>query len=94
MNVSGRGAAARSSKAGRVRSLYLVLELSQEERQQVLDRVVLAQDGRKAHDDRGQRRLHMLIGVRNEFLFRDGTQRGDQRPDNQVVRTGGMQLKL
>lgn len=46
-----------------LRSLYLVLELSQEERQQVLYCVVLSQDGRKAHDDGGESRLHVLIGV-------------------------------
>lgn len=48
--------------------LYLVLELSQEERQQVLYCVVLAQDGWKAHNDRGQSWLHMLVGVWNKFL--------------------------
>lgn len=48
--------------------LYLILELSQEERQQVLYCVVLAQDGREAHDDRGQSRLHMLVRVRHQFL--------------------------
>ncbi|TNN38569.1 hypothetical protein EYF80_051262 [Liparis tanakae] len=63
VNVSELSATLWSSPAGRVRPLYLVLELGQEERQQVLDGVVLAQDGRQAHDDRGQRRLHMLIGV-------------------------------
>lgn len=33
------------------RSSYLILQLSQEEGQEVLDGVVFAQDGREAHDD-------------------------------------------
>lgn len=48
--------------------VYLVLELSQEQRQQVLHCVVFTQDGGQAHDDRGQGRLHMLVGVRHQFL--------------------------
>lgn len=43
--------------------LYLIFELSQEERQQVFNCVVLAQYGGKAHYDGGQSGLHMLVGV-------------------------------
>jgi hypothetical protein len=47
---------------------YLILELGQEQRQQVLHCVVFAQDSGQAHDDRGQGRFHMLVGVRHQFL--------------------------
>lgn len=47
---------------------YLILELGQEQRQQVLHCVVFTQDGGQAHDDRGQGRLHVLAGVRHQFL--------------------------
>ena len=47
---------------------YLILQLGQEERQQVLDGVVFAQDWREAHDDGGQCRLDMLVGVGHQLL--------------------------
>ena len=46
----------------------LVLELGQEEGQQVLYGVVLAQDRRQAHDDARQCRLDVLVGVRHQLL--------------------------
>lgn len=42
---------------------YLVLQLGQEKREQMLHGVVLAQDSGEAHDDGGQGRLHVLICV-------------------------------
>ena len=46
----------------------LVLQLGKEERKQVFDGVVLAQDRREAHDDTGQSGLDVLIAVSDEFL--------------------------
>lgn len=51
---------------------YLVLQLGQEEGQQMLYSVVLAQDGGEAHDDGGQGRLHMLICVGHQLLLING----------------------
>ena len=62
---------------------YLVLQLGQEEGEQMLHSVVLAQDRGKAHDDRGQGRLHMLICVRHQLLLEE--QRGSGGEKNQSI---------
>lgn len=64
--VRGPGAEAKGFPSASF--LYLVLELSQEERQQVLYCVVLAQDGWEPHDDWGQSWLHVLVRVWDQFL--------------------------
>lgn len=65
--------------------LYLIFKLSQEERQQVLNCVVLAQYGGKAHYDRGQSGLHMLVGVWDKFLDRDGTHKTEGKNTHELA---------
>ena len=57
----------------------LVLELGEKERQQVLDGVLLADDGREAHDHARQRRLDVLIRVVHELLHVRQHVRHDER---------------
>lgn len=82
MGGLGRRVRERSEVFPSTSFLYLVLELSQEERQQVLYCVVFAQDGREAHDDRGQSRLHVLIRVRHQFL--EAARRKTKREHNEL----------
>ena len=60
---------------------YLILQLSQEEGQEVLNGVVFAQDGREAHDDRGQGRFDMLVGIGHQLL---GGRRGSHGISGQI----------
>lgn len=68
---------------------HLVLQLGQEEGQEVLDGAVFAQDRGQAHDDGGQRRLDVLVGVRHQLL--GGRRRmgatGSVAAETQVLRT-------
>lgn len=63
---------------------YLVLQLGQEKREQMLHGVVLAQDSGETHDDWGQGRLYMLICVWHQLLLDTQKERDEEKTNEPI----------